>query len=312
MFAEGAGGLTNQRLSFLSGIVAAATLQQLTLVLPSWHERKFAMAGTMASEGIIYPFQHFYKTQPFMELAHRHNFSIVSLLPATKSQACIAQLSAIDDATITNAITTKWASDFGVICMTPGNMFFHADVLWGDKQPPPGLWDEMSAAFQPADQFQSLLNEVVKLVPLFVTVHVRVEEDMQKHCNDNHGSGGQPFHDGRLCALTQQHYLDFLKKAGVDTETRLFIASGTPFTELTTLCADFECFDQSTFEFVEAMSFSYMETAYFDFLLAMQGTSFYGSLSSTFSMQLHGMFKQDHKPADYVNPYCLDGNMHCG
>lgn len=92
------------------------------------------MAGTMVSEGVIYPFDHFNNKAPFVALAAKQIFSMVSVLLSSKTHACIAQLSAIDSAGVTYATTTKWAKDFGVICMTPGNMFFHAEELWGTSK----------------------------------------------------------------------------------------------------------------------------------------------------------------------------------
>lgn len=308
---HGAGGLTNQRLCFISGLIAAAA-EKFVLVLPSWHERKFEMAGTIVSENVIYPFEHFYKKEPFAQFAAQYNFSIADAVPTTRSQACIAQLSAIDSATPSYDTVQQWSKAYGVVCMTPGNMFFHPSGLWNDKPAPAELWDNAVNAFEPSDLFASAIDKAIQAMPTetFVTVHVRVEEDMQIHCRSHHGDAGSNFHDGRRCALWQQDYITALQSTGVPSGTTLFIASGSSLEELQELCTAFVCFDQTSLG--SADSFSYMEKAFFDYSMAEQGSAFYGSMSSTFSMQLYGSFAARKKPAYYANPYCPNGKLHCG
>lgn len=55
-----------------------------------------------------------------------------------------------------------------------------------------------------------------------------------------------------------------------------------------------------------------MEKAFFDFSMALEGVEFYGSLASTFSMQLHDIFQAQGKQAAYVNPRCTNEIGHCG
>lgn len=304
--------MTNQRLCFINGIVAAAT-EKYALVLPHWHERMFSMTRTMATDGTIFPFEHFYRKESFLELAKHFNFSIVTHLPPLKSHACIAQLSALDDAIITREIAQDWAAKFGVICMTPGNMFFHPTVLWEPANVPAGMWDAVMSAFKPAAKFQALLNHAILSMPTrqFITVHLRIEADAQQHCQKSHNEiDGFDFHDGRQCALTQTDYCSFLQTNGVPLASTLFIATGVPLSELDVLCTDFRCFDQVLL--VGNQNLTYMEKAFFDFSMALEGSEFYGSLASTFSMQLYDIFRAQVKRTAFVNPYCTNGLWHCG
>ena len=85
---------------------------------------------------------------------------------------------------MTLEIAQNWADKFGVICMTPGNMFFHPTALWDPKSVPQGMWDAIMKAFKPAAKFQALLNQAVLSMPSsqFITVHLRIEADAQQHC----------------------------------------------------------------------------------------------------------------------------------
>ena len=271
------------------------------------------MSQTMATESTVFPFDHFYRTEPFHALAKQFNFSIVSHLPPLKSQACIAQLSALDDATVSRELIQSWADNFGVICLHPGNMFFNPTVLWDTQKVPQGMWDAVMNAFQPAPHFQALLNQAIMSMPSrqFIAVHLRIEEDANQHCQKNHGEeDGFDFHDGRKCALSQNDYHTFLQANGVPDGAPLFIATGVHLSELDLLCRDFNCFDQLSL--VGDQNLTYMEKGFFDFSMALNGNEFYGSLASTFSMQLYDIFRAQVKRTAYVNPYCLSGSWHCG
>ena len=112
------------------------------------------------------------------------------------------------------------------------------------------------------------------------------------------------------CALSEADYHTFLQANGVQDGSALFVATGVQLTELKMLCRDFKCFDQTVL--VGNQNLTYMEKAFFDFSMALEGSEFYGSLASTFSMQLHDIFGAKKKQAVYVNPYCTNGLGHCG
>lgn len=121
-------------------------------------------------------------------------------LPPLKSQACVAQLSALDDATLSRELIQSWVEKFGVICVSPGNIFFHPTSLWDSQKVPPDMWNAVVNAFQPAPKFRELINQAIASMPSrqFITVHVRVEEDANKHCQQNHGEkDGSDFWGGR-------------------------------------------------------------------------------------------------------------------
>ena len=271
------------------------------------------MTQTMATEGTIFPFTHFYRKEPFETLAKQFNFSIVTHLPPLKSQACIAQLSALDDASISRELVQNWAQKFGVICVSPGNIFFHPTVLWDTSKVPLNMWGAVMRSFKPAPKFQALLNQAVMSMPSvqFITVHLRIEEDANQHCQQNHGEeDGADFHDGRQCALSETDYHAFLQANGVPDGSVLFVATGVQLSELGVLCGDFRCFDQISL--VGNQNLTYMEKAFFDFSMALEGSEFYGSLASTFSMQLYDIFRAQVRRTAYVNPYCTNGLWHCG
>lgn len=73
--------------------------------------------------------------------------------------------------------------------MTPGNMFFQGKSLWDAQKVPAGLWGTIMEAFQPAPKFEALLDEAMTSIPgQYITVHVRIEEDANKYCQEEEES----------------------------------------------------------------------------------------------------------------------------
>lgn len=236
----------------------------------------------------VVPFNYFYSRDHVEKFARERNFSVVDNLRVGLVPSCLAQLQHHLANTCPSSNTKLlWARSQNVVCLTSQCSFYQAESG-------PVQVQEMRGALYPSDMFKVAVSLALKKLKQmhnttgYISVHVRTESDFQRACQK------WPIRDGKICWASESDIAKYLMTK-VKAGSLIFVASGTKSSNLTTLCHHFTCITRAMLiadsDLGRFISIKRTSIAFLDWLLAVEGTKFFGNSYSSFSHELMAEFR---------------------
>lgn len=303
---------------------------------------------------VVLPFSHFYDDAAFAEHAHSKGFKVVRSLPQSRFHACskLLSLASTWPRALTSALLSAFAREYRVVCLPP-HAVWHAiqgydlpDLDWSANAVhaaglrPSGLYREelekmVEVAAAKFSSFSSS-SRSSRLLPDFIAVHVRIEEDWRRVCamggnrKQDHWLKG----DKSVCLVGEDEIAERVAKRrkgettasssssspSSDSRPLAFIMSAAPTSQMPALCdpltGALRCFTPDDIWLdpdAEKLPFKRTKLArsYVSFLFAKEATALFGNVHSTFSRELGDEMRARGKEAVFYNPECPEGDDWC-
>lgn len=175
---------------------------------------------------------------------------------------------------------------------------------------------DVRRALRPSPLFEAEVDRIVAEIRAqyntsgFSSVHVRVEDDWRKWV-----ALAEPWIPGRAVWVGEDAVAEsLLHQHGLPPGSLLLVCSGTPVGQLQRLCGPdgpYRCVDFGAVwrdRAPEVTADTGRESmAFLSFWVAARGDAFFGTVASSYSVEMHETFRLAGKPAHFYNPPCEGG-----
>ena len=295
------GNITNQKISFLSAIIACKILDA-TLVVPEWHR----------GDQQYVPLASLWDADHFLRQAAAERVDV--LLPASSgsrkwdckggSQSFATRLERFGD------------GRENVLCVTPYEMFYelwkqnlteqesklqggllmHQIIAGSQRFAEARRWLKPSRRL--ARRARLIVDRLVPRGEQFFGVHLRIEEDFVHACS----VWKTRINDTR-CFLQVQEIAEQLQRKGVLKGSLLYVFPPRNLKAMSALCGHvYRCIQRESVD--PGGDLAYNEVALLDFAVVEHASGAFGNVYSTMSVELVASAHADAKPGAFLNFPC--------
>ena len=302
--------LSNQRLSFFAGLMAAKALNS-SFILNKWND------GNVKTRVRRRPFQYFWSFEHLLEIAKQEGIEILQGLPNAHKSECLAQL--LSSESLQLKIENMKSGRVAILCATPQETFhdlwreghlgrseflFHglSEHKTFDSSPE---FMHYRTFLRPASKFVSASDRIIQRlrrelgIEEFFAIHVRLEKDFTDACRVWDRI------DNLKCHITEDEMVnELLNKHSVSIGAPVYVASGLPSESLPTLCSTFRCFQKTDVWTSDALAPFGNSLALIDLTICSHASQAFGNIYSTFSVELAAAIRSVGRHAAYYNMPC--------